>query len=169
MEKLGIDGKLLIAQAINFIVFLIIFKKFIAKPFGAFITEEKRKQAEADKALESAKKQEEVMTKKMQKMENDQNIKMNQMIQEVKDEAAALKKQMTSEAHDEIKEMKEKAKKDVQRERSEIERGMQDKVIELSFYIVNRSLKEVLSDDSKKKITTAILKNLPKSSSLHEN
>jgi len=169
MENLGIDTKLLIAQAINFAIFLIVFKKFLAKPFASFITEEKRKQEEADTALEKAKKQEEAMTAKMQKIEDEKNKEVNHMIQEVKDEATSLKKQMMSDAHEEIKQMKEKAKKDMDRERDDLEREMQDKVLNLSFYIVNKVLKDVLPDESKKQITTAILKNLPKSSSLHEN
>jgi F0F1-type ATP synthase membrane subunit b/b' len=41
MENLGIDGKLLSAQLINFILFFIIYKKYIAKPFMAFLKKEK--------------------------------------------------------------------------------------------------------------------------------
>ena len=37
MENLGIDGKLLLAQIINFVLFFILVTKFVVKPFTAFL------------------------------------------------------------------------------------------------------------------------------------
>ena len=46
MENLGINVKLIIAQIINFALFFLIYKKFIAKPFVNFINGEKKKEEE---------------------------------------------------------------------------------------------------------------------------
>ncbi len=59
MEKLGVDLKLLIAQAINFILFFFIVKKYIAKPFSQFLKSEKENEKEKELSLQKAKKLEE--------------------------------------------------------------------------------------------------------------
>ena len=46
MENLGIDVKLLIAQVVNFALFLFIFHRFISKPFLRFLDSEKKKDEE---------------------------------------------------------------------------------------------------------------------------
>jgi len=44
MEKLGVDIKLLIAQITNFILFFIVFKKLVSKPFKNFLDDERKKE-----------------------------------------------------------------------------------------------------------------------------
>jgi len=51
MESLGVDVKLLIAQIVNFLLFFLIFKKFIAKPFSQFLVTEKQKEQERERIL----------------------------------------------------------------------------------------------------------------------
>ncbi len=44
MENLGVDIKLLIAQLVNFLLFLYIFKKFVSNSFETFLKEERKKE-----------------------------------------------------------------------------------------------------------------------------
>ena len=59
MENLGIDGKLLLAQIINFVLFFILVKKFVVKPFTAFLNQERKNEEEKNKLLDKLKKSEE--------------------------------------------------------------------------------------------------------------
>ena len=59
MENLGIDGKLLLAQIINFVLFFILVKQFVVKPFTNFLNQERKNEEDKDKLLEKLKKSEE--------------------------------------------------------------------------------------------------------------
>src|SRR3990167_6759146 len=136
MEGLGIDLKLLIAQIINFGLFFYVFKRFLAKPFVSFIDEEKQKEAERETSLQKAKKLEDELLKK--------------------------KQQAQEKARKEAQEIKKKAQKQIELEKETIYADAKEKVAKLSLFIVQNTLREVLSDDLRKKITERILKNSSK-------
>ena len=68
MENLGIDGKLLLAQMINFVLFFFLVKKFIVKPFTTFLNQERTNEEEKNKLLEKLKKSEEAGIEAEKKM-----------------------------------------------------------------------------------------------------
>jgi len=59
MEALGIDIKLIIAQVVNFFLFLILFKKFMAKPFYNYLDKLQRNNEDKEKILIEVQKMEE--------------------------------------------------------------------------------------------------------------
>ena len=54
MEKLGINGALLLSQTLNFIVVLVVYIRYIHKPFLKKIREEREKQAQLERLLKEA-------------------------------------------------------------------------------------------------------------------
>ncbi len=160
MENLGIDFKIMIAQAINFVLFFIIVKKFIAKPFSRFLEEEHDKEREKQRLLESAKKIEEDLKVKEQKMKAEGQKQMKLIIDETKKNAQILKEELAEEARKEAEGIKEKMKNQINEEKEALYKDVKKKVAELSFDIVNKGLKDALDEETQKKITQKILKNL---------
>ncbi len=169
MENLGIDLKLLIAQAINFALFFFVFKKFLVKPFSKFIAGEKNKEEEKEKLLAEAKKQEELLKKKEESLNATMKRQADKIVDEAKKSAELLKKEILDEAAKEAELIREKAKKQLGIEKETLNRSARDKVLEFSFFLVNKALKDFLTPEARKKITELILKSSPKKVSLYEN
>lgn len=162
MEGLGIDLKLLIAQIINFGLFFYVFKRFLAKPFVHYIDEEKQKELEREKSFQKAKKLEEEALKKEQEALTKVRKEAQEIIKEAKQIAEKLKEEVLAQAQEEVREIKKKAQKQVELEKEAVYADAKEKITKLSFFIVQNALREVLSDDLKKKITERILKNSSK-------
>ncbi|MBI5127760.1 F0F1 ATP synthase subunit B [Candidatus Roizmanbacteria bacterium] len=160
MENLGIDFKIMIAQAINFVLFFIIVKKFIAKPFNSFLEDEHDKEREKQRLLESAKKIEEDLKVKEQKMKAQAQKEMKDIIEETKKNSQDLRETLLDEAKKEAEEIKEKMRGQLNEEKEDLYKEVKKKVAELSFDIVNKGLKDSLDEETQKRITQRILKNL---------
>lgn len=162
MESLGIDIKLLIAQAINFALFFFIFKKFIAKPFSNFLTEEVKKEKEKEKILVDLKDKEELMVIDQNKTKLQMKNELNEAIKKSKQEASLYKTKLVIEARGEAEEIITKAKKQIETEKKQAEKEIKNKVAELSNILISRSFDKYLSASAQKEITKNILNNLPK-------
>ncbi len=169
MENLGIDPKLLIAQIINFALFLFLFYKFISKPFLKFLDNEKKKDLEAKKTYEKAQKQEQELIKKEELLQQTLKKERENVIDKAKKEAEVVKQQILEEAKGQAENIKQKALKQIKLERENIYKDAREKIGELSFYLVNTALKDILTEDLRKKITQQILKNSPKNIDFNEN
>lgn len=161
MENLGIDPKLMLAQVVNFVLFFIIVKKFIAKPFTQFIANEKKKEKDKEQMQEEIRKSEETCLVKEQELKSKTKKVMTDALDEAKKEAAEYKSGMMRQAEKEVSEMKVKANKQTLDEREELHRQMKDQTLNLSVSIVTEALKESLDEESKRKVTKHILSNMP--------
>jgi len=162
MESLGIDIKLLIAQAINFALFFFIFKKFIAKPFSNFFTEEVKKEKEKEKILVDLKDKEELMIVNQNKTKLQMKKELDEAIKKSKQEASLYKTKLVAEAGEEAEEIIVKAKKQIETEKKQAEKEIKNKVAQLSNMLISQSFDKYLSASAQKEITKNILNNLPK-------
>lgn len=159
MENLGIDTKLLIAQLVNFALFFFIFKRFIAKPFTQYIDQEKNKELEKEKALNEIVQEKERLQQKTTKLQQEMKQEASKVIAEAKESAALIKERATEETNQEAETVRTKTKKQLEEERENMYKEFQDKVLEMSLVLINKTFGDVLTDESKKKITEKILKN----------
>ncbi|MBI1863147.1 hypothetical protein HYS00_03435 [Candidatus Microgenomates bacterium] len=166
MENLGIDPKLIVAQLINFLLFLFVFKKFLAKPFASFVAKEKKEQEEHQAALIKSRQMEE----RIEKQEKDFKEKMKKeqatILDEAKREAEAVRKQLLDEAHAEAAEVRTRSLKQLEQEKAELEEAAKEHITRVGMLLVQEALDDVLTDDMKKKITDNIIKNSGKRISL---
>lgn len=169
MENLGIDFKLLLAQTINFILFFVIFKKFIAIPFMKFFNSEKKKDLEREVLNMKMKKFEEEMIVKEAKFEASMKEKVAKILEDAKKTGAQIKAEMMTEAEYAASEIKVKASKDLMDEREKLFKEAKEKVFDLSIVMIREALKDVLDETTKKRITANILKNSASSLKFNEN
>src|SRR3989344_6765412 len=109
MEQLGIDIKQLVAQAINFTLFFLIFKKYIAAPFSRFFSEQLGKEKEKEEILAKLKKDEEVSIEKQLKLKEDTQREMQKALKEAKKEAEEVKNELVAQANKEAEEIRTRA------------------------------------------------------------
>ena len=169
MENLGIDGKLLIAQLVNFGVFFFIFKKYIAKPFMKFLQQEKQNEKEKEILLNKLKKGEEELELKEKAMVDKVRNERVQLLDKAKSEVQEVRAGLIEEAKKEAEALKEKAHKEIEAERVKLYQEAKNKAAALSMILIEKSLKDYLDSESKKRITQAILTNLSLANSKNEN
>lgn len=159
MENLGIDSKLLIAQLVNFGLFFYIFKKFVAKPFTRYIELEKNKEIEREKALNAAVEEKDKLEAKAIKLQQEAKKEEANIIAEAKEAASQIKERIIEETNQEVEEIRQKTKKQLEEEKNNLYRNFEDKVLELSLIVVNKTFRDVLTDEAKKKITERLIKS----------
>ncbi|MBI3619870.1 ATP synthase F0 subunit B [Candidatus Roizmanbacteria bacterium] len=163
MENLGIDGKLLLAQLVNFVLFFYIFKRFIAKPFAAFLKGEAVKEKEKQKIMDEIKESELAFEVQKNEMKLQMRKQLDEAIKKAKDSAEKVRADLIEDAKKEASVLVEKGKKQIVEERVAMQREMKNKVSELGLFLVSESLKDYLDKDAQQALTKYILKNLERS------
>ena len=169
MDNLGIDLKLLIAQVINFGLFFILFKKFIAKPFLNLIKEEEDNEQKKEQLKEKLLKQDEEIESKRNSFKDEIDKKEEEIVASAKERGKAVEKKIIEDAETQAIRIKQDAAVEIASEKQDLYKQIKQKIVELSLIIVDKSLKNVLNEETKKRITASIIKNLPKDKSSYEN
>ncbi len=157
MENLGIDPKLLLAQIVNFVIFFIIIKKFIAKPFTRFVDKQKHEELEKERITNDLKKSEEEL--QIQEIQVKETIRKreNEAVQEAKKQGGIVKNQIIQDAKDDAQDIRKKAKEQIEHERKTLEVNIKKKTVDLSVLLLEKVLKSSLDINQKRKITKDIL------------
>ena len=159
MENLGIEGKLLLAQMINFVLFFILVKQFIVKPFTAFLNQERKNEEEKNRMLEKLKKSDEAGMEAEKKMKEKMKKEFDTLFVQAKKEAQDMRADLMKQAEADALEIKAKNSKLMEEEKNLLYREVKDKIIKTSLMIVESTLKESLDESARKKITGTIIKN----------
>ncbi len=160
MENLGIDLKLLVAQLLNFLLFFILIKKFMVKPFLSFLDNEKKQDKEKEEALAQIKKTEEALIKDQEKAKAKTREELETFLKKAKKDSQQIKDEMILEAQKEAGEIKSRMDKQLSEERESLYRDIKKQITEVSLNLVSEGLKEALDESDKSKITKRILMKL---------
>ncbi len=162
MENLGIDSKLLLAQLINFVLFFYLFRKYIAGPFTKFFNQEKSKEKEKEQILVEVQKKEEQAIKREEESKRKQKAQYDSLITKAKEDAKLVREEIIATAKKEADQIIVKSRKQLEEEKISVYADAKKKIADVSIFLVNSALKEYLDEQTKKKITNYILKNLSK-------
>ncbi len=168
MEALGIDAKQLVAQIVNFVLFLFIFKRFIAKPFFNYLHEAEKKEKDKEKILNDLKKQEEKVKEREKDILNTARDQATALINDAKKTALSQREEMIKKATGEAAEIKEKAKKQLDEERKNLYIEVKEKISETSAAIAKAALKDYLNEERQRELVKKIFENVDKKA-LYEN
>lgn len=160
MQSFGLDWRLIIAQIVNFALFYFIFKRFISKPFLKYLKDQRSAEAEKEKLLLDLKKKEEEMLIKEKKAQAEIKKQINNELTKAKKEAEKLKQDIIDQARKEGNNIVIKAKLQAEEERKKMYKELSKRVVEFSLYLIDKSLKDYLTDDAKKKITNYIITHI---------
>ena len=162
MEQLGIEPKLLLAQIVNFSIFFLIFQRFMAKPFIAFIKKERKNEEERQKALEQITTQEQRLAEEEKEFKQKMRKAIDEEIKKAKEQGVAVREDIVAQAHKEAEGIVAQARKQIEDERASMYRDAKTKIGNLSVTIVDKALKDYLTEDAQKRITQHIVQNLTK-------
>lgn len=162
MESLGVDIKLLVAQLTNFILFFLIFKKYIAKPFSNYLKEEKQKDKEKEILLIKAQEREENLKNEEKKLKDKLKKEYQQSLNQAKKEVKLMQEKLIDEAKREAQEILEKSRKQIEEERKKLEKEIKNRALELSIIMTKQFLATYLDKDAQKKINEKIFKEIVK-------
>lgn len=159
MENLGIDGKLLLAQIINFVLFFILVKKFVVKPFTAFLNQERKNEEEKNRFLDKLKQNDEAAIGAEKKMKEKMKKEFDDLLVQAKKDAQNLRADLIKQAETDAQEIRDKSKKLLEEERNILYREVKDKIVKTSLMIVEKAFLESLDESSRKQVTNFIIKN----------
>lgn len=131
LNKLGIDWRLLIAQIINFVILLLILKKFLYKPILKVLDDRSKK---IDKSLKDAQKIESNLAEAKSEKEKEVlagKMEANQIVEKAKEDSEKLKKEKVAETKKEIEKIIKEAKNEIKVEREEMVAGLRAELADL--------------------------------------
>mgnify|MGYP001174064656 CR=1 FL=1 len=140
MENLGIDGKLLLAQMINFLLFFILVKQFVVKPFTTFLNQERKSEEEKSKLLEKLRKSEETGLEAEKKMKEKMKKEFDVLFVTAKKEAQNLRAEMIKQAEADAQDIKSKNKKMLEEEKRPLAQVVKEENID------PKTIKDLTSD-----------------------
>jgi F0F1-type ATP synthase membrane subunit b/b' len=160
MEALGIDGKLLIAQFVNFLIFYLIFKKFIAKPLATFLKkqqDEESKRHALSMELETAKSK---LDEDRKHMLQEVKAEQKKILAEAKQYGEKVKADMLAQSQKQSTEIVEAGKVAIEQEKKAAQKELAQYVREAAEIAVQKGLASYLTDDTRKAITAQVIKNI---------
>lgn len=166
MENLGVDFKLLIAQVVNFILFFIIISKFIVRPFMVFLDQERKKDKEKEDALAKIKSSEESIVNEQSKAKLRSKKELDIILDQAKKDGILIKQEILEDAKKEAENIKLRMKEQLNEEKENLYKDIKKQITDLSTQLVEQALRDNLDEESKKKITQRILRNLSSKSIL---
>lgn len=162
LKDFGINGPLIVAQIVNFLIILFVLKKFLYKPIfetfkkrEALVKESIAKAEESRKALEKAQKEEKEIIKKAQ-------ATANQVIKDAKEQAMTIIKGSEESAKKETQHMIEEARVQIAQETKLAEKQLNKHVSKLSVELLKKSLPNVFTDEEQTELVAKAVKELEK-------
>lgn len=162
INNFGINGYLLIAQIINFLIILWILKRFAYKPILEMLEKRKKTIVEAQKnaektqkILEEAQQKEKELLKKAQNESkiilSDSKKQAEETINLAMEKAKIQAEKMLSDAHTQI-----------EKDRQNIEKELALNVTRLASDMLKKSMENILDEKDEAKMIEQVLKNLKK-------
>lgn len=161
-SKIGIDWKLLLFQAVNFLILLFLLKKFLYKPIISFLEKRQGKIEEGLKKAEGFEKE----WQKIEEMKEQEKIKIEGeavgIIEKARKGAEEKEKDILESTRQKAEKMIKEAENEISGEREkvkdEIKKEMSKYIISATEKILGRTLKE----DDEKRIAEETLSALDK-------
>lgn len=152
IERFGINGNLIIAQAINFIVVAFLLWRFAFKPVMATLDERQRKISEGLQFAEESKKQLAETEKRQAEVLRDANAKAQDILQEARDNAARFEEKMKQDTASQIEEMRKRADEANEREREKMLAEVREEIARLVVLTSGKVLQRELNDSERSRL-----------------
>ena len=149
LNLFGLEGKLFIAQIINFAILLFILKKFLYEPIAKMMEERKTKIKQGLDDAENAKKalieadNQKILILKEAKIDADK------ILENTKKSSENLKQKSSEDAKKQAAEIVDNAKKQAQAEFDKASKQVGSMSVDLSKKIVSKVLSEIFTDEDK--------------------
>lgn len=158
---MNIDLFTLFAQIFNFVILMLLLKRFLYKPIVRTMDERERRIGadldEAEHKLEEANREAAVCHAERQEIED----KRGELLSTAQEEAAAWRRDLIQEARDEIEERQERWRQSVEREKESFLRDLRQRAGEQVYEISRRALEDLAGVELERHIIETFITRLP--------
>jgi len=159
-ERLGIDGKLLIFQIVNFSILLFVLTKVLYKPLLGFLESRQKRIEDSLKRAEKIDKEwEEISRTRKEEMSKIENEAVR-VIEESKNEAERKSKEIIQNADIKVEKIVKEAKENISKEREAVLKEVKEEIADYVVLAVEKILKRSLKDGDEKGLAKEALKAL---------
>jgi len=156
-EKLGIDYRLIIAQAVNFVLLLVILQRLAYKPVLKMLNDRTEK---IDKSLKHAQKiEEELLITEKTKIAEIKKAKeeSQRIIKEAQDSAEKKSLEALEKTRTKTKEIVENAKQEIRSEKEKSVAEAKKEIADISILIAKKIIGNSIDEKEQKKIVNEVL------------
>ncbi len=162
MEKLGLNGGLLLAQTINFVIVLVVYLRYVHKPFLKKIRAEHEKQTQLERLVREAKEQEAVLLQKQEAMEQETEQKLKKEYTAMKKEVDVAKRSILKEAHEEADRIREHNMEMIEQEKNRMLTEVRGDVVRIASLVLDKALQGMVRRELQEQVTKEVIAQLPK-------
>jgi F-type H+-transporting ATPase subunit b len=155
IQTFGLDAKVIVAQAINFVVVAFLLWKFAYKPVIATLDERQQKIAEGLRFAEEARARLESASREQQQTLRNANIEAQRVLQEANRQAQAFEEKMRTETTAQLDEMRRRANDANELERLRILGEVRQEIARLVVLTSGKVLQAELTDAERSRLTAA--------------
>jgi len=164
MEKLGIQPIPLLLQGINFLILLLILKKYLYKPILTALAERKKKIEEGLEYSQKTKAEFEKSEKKGEEILSRARSEGQKIIEEAKRVSKKKEAELIEKAEKQAQEIVAKARQENEVLKEELEKDLKREAIEMAERIVERVIKESLTESAHKALIDRKIKEVARES-----
>lgn len=160
IDEFGINPVLLVAQAINFLIILFIFKRFLYKPLLRTI---KKREDEIKQGLKSAEEGREILEKAKEeeaKLLQTATNKAEQIVSDAKEQTQEMLKLAEEEAKKRTEKMLADANLQIEDELSRVKKELVQDMGKVSINILEKALEGILTGKEQKEVIKKAIKNI---------
>lgn len=150
--QFGLDWRLILAQAVNFIIVAYLLWRFAYKPVVVTLDERQRKIAEGLQFAEESKVQLAETEKRQAEVLREANAKAQEIFHEARDNAAKFEEKMKAETASQIEDMRRRADEANELERQKMLTEVRQEIARLVVLTSGKVLRRELSDEEKTRI-----------------
>ena len=154
-DTFGINGKILVSQAINFLVVTFVLWRFAFKPVMATLDERQEKIAEGLQFAEESRVQLAETEKRQAEVLREANIMAQEILHEARDKALGFEEKMKNETALQIEEMRRRAEEANELERKKMMTEVRQEIARLVVMTSGKVLQRELADDEKQRLDRA--------------
>ena len=156
LGKLGINGKILLAQVVNFFLLMYLLKRFLYQPLLTIMKNREKKIKEGlDNARKAEKRIAEVEEKVKAQLEKTSR-EADRILAKAHTEGEEQKEDLVREAKEEIIKWKEETKSLLKKEKERIITEIREETGEIAIAIAGKIIKEKISAQDKQKLLSEI-------------
>lgn len=159
---LGINGKLLLAQAVNFLLVLWLLNRFVFKKLIVFIEQRKNKIEQGIKLTEKAEREmERIGDARKRELENAKK-EADSVVAEAKGTAQEQEREIVSGAKDQAGQVLSRAKQDAEKAKQDAVKEAREEISKTAFLFAEKVLSRNLSKEDEEKTRKEVLDELDK-------
>ncbi len=152
----------MLAQITNFVLLLILFKKFVYKPFLQALKDQAKKEQEALSKIESYESKEKALYDRKLQLEQEYEEKLKKMYSKMKKETSEAKRQILKEAQTEAEELRRHNLELIEADRNKMFNEVKSESTKIALALSEKALSEIVSRSLQSEIVKEVVKKLPK-------